>query len=128
MTAMTRKLSTAERMAQALKDATLEGIVARSEWDLNVVEQAVLLVGYQRTEWSCNDLRDKLPEQGHGFLGAAINGLRTCGLIERTGQMVPSTSTATHGHGISVWRLTVKGLLIAQQRAAAADASVGEAA
>ena len=55
-------------------------------------------------------------ELGHGFLGAAINGLRTAGVIEHTGRMVPSTQASTHGHRIAVWQLTPRGLAIAARR------------
>ncbi|MEV8474887.1 hypothetical protein [Streptomyces sp. NPDC051173] len=115
---MTPRLTPAERLAATSKNTTLAQIVTRSTWDQHVVEHAVFEFGLARDEWSCNDLRDQLPEQGHGFLGAAINALRASGVIEHTGQMTFSTSPATHGHRISVWRLSVKGLLIAQARRA----------
>ncbi|MBQ1165193.1 hypothetical protein KBZ21_45215, partial [Streptomyces sp. A73] len=51
-----------------------------------------------------------------GHLGAAFNALRASGVIEHTGQYVPSTSPTTHGHPLAVWRLSIQGLLIAHQR------------
>jgi hypothetical protein len=116
---MTKRLSVAERLASTEKDALLNDIAKHSTWDKYLVEQAVLHFGEARTEFTCNQLRDLLPDLGHGFLGAAINSLRTAGVIEHTGRMVPSTSAATHGHRISVWRLTGKGRTIAAQRRAA---------
>ncbi|MFG3585051.1 hypothetical protein [Streptomyces sp. NPDC047990] len=113
---MVRKLSPAERLATAEKDLRLEEIADQSSWDQFIVEQAVFHFGQRHDEWSCNDLRDVLPELGHGFLGAAINSLRTGGIIEHTGRMVPSTQVNTHGHRISVWRLTAKGRGIAAAR------------
>ncbi|GGX49296.1 hypothetical protein [Streptomyces noursei] len=114
---MTRRLTPAERLAAADKDATLHAIVARTgDWDRFLVEQAVWHFGLANDTFSANDLRDVLPELAHGYLGAAINSLRTAGLIEHTGQMVPSTSGPTHGHRLSVWRLSLKGLLIAEAR------------
>ncbi|WP_438489507.1 hypothetical protein [Streptomyces sp. S186] len=114
---MTRRLTPAERLAAADKNTTLDTIVARTDdWDRFLVEQAIWHFGLACDEWSANDLRDVLPELSHGYLGAAINSLRTAGLIEHTGLMVPSTSGPTHGHRISVWRLSLKGLLIAQAR------------
>lgn len=113
---MARRLTPAERLAATDKDARLEEIVQQSEWSQFLVEQAVFAFGLANDTFDCNDLREVLPELGHGFLGAAINSLRTAGIIEHTGQMVPSTSEATHGHRISVWRLSIKGLLIAQTR------------
>ncbi|GAA0453826.1 hypothetical protein ACFQ2B_27655 [Streptomyces stramineus] len=112
---MIRRLTPAERLAAADKNFTLAAIVERSTWDRFLVEQAVFAFGLERDVFSCNDLRDLLPEQGHGFLGATINALRSAGIIEHVG-MVPSTSGPTHGHRIALWRLSVKGRLIAQNR------------
>ncbi|MEU9470487.1 hypothetical protein AB0D78_28485 [Streptomyces avermitilis] len=116
---MARKLTPAERLATAEKDLLLEEIADQSSWDQFIVEQAVFHFGQRHDEWSCNDLRDVLPELGHGFLGAAINSLRTGGIIAHTGRMVPSTQANTHGHRINVWTLTDKGRAIAAQRRAA---------
>lgn len=113
---MARRLTPAERLATAEKDLLLEEIADQSSWDQFIVEQAVFHFGQRHSEWSCNDLRDVLPELGHGFLGAAINSLRTGGIIEHTGRMVPSTQASTHGHRIAVWQLTAKGHGIAAQR------------
>lgn len=114
---MTRRLTPAERLAAADKDTTLDSIVARTgDWDRFLVEQAVWHFGLANAAFSANDLRDVLPELCHGYLGAAINSLRTAGVIEHTGAMVPSTSGPTHGHRLSVWRLSVKGLVIAETR------------
>lgn len=115
---MTRRLTPAERLASAEKDLLLADIASQSEWSQFLVEQAVFAFGLANDTFSCNQLRDVLPELGHGFLGAAINSLRAAGIIEHTGSYVPSTSPATHGHPIAVWRLSVKGLLIAEQRRA----------
>lgn len=117
---MSRRLTPAERLAATTKDTTLANIVKRSEWDRFLVEQATFHFGLACDEWSANDLRTVLPEQGHGFLGAAIGALHRSGVIEHTGDMVASTSGPTHGHRISVWRLSIKGLIIAQQRASQA--------
>lgn len=116
---MTRRLTPAERLAAADKNTTLEQIVQADTWDRFLVEQAVFHFGLACDEWSANDLRDVLPELGHGYLGAAINSLRTARIIAHTGQMVPSTSPDTHGHRIAVWELTDKGRAIAATRRAA---------
>lgn len=113
---MARKLTPAERLASAEKDLLLEEIADQSSWDLFLVERAVFHFGQRHDEWSCNDLRDVLPELGHGFLGAVINSLRSGGIIAHTGRMVPSTQANTHGHRIAVWTLTAKGRHIAAQR------------
>ncbi|GGV91858.1 hypothetical protein [Streptomyces massasporeus] len=116
---MTKRLSVAERLAADEKNLLLDDIVKQSDWSLFLVEQAVLHYGAQRDEFSCNNLRDVLPELGHGFLGAAINALRSGGVIEHTDRMVPSTQANTHAHRIAVWRLTERGRRIAAQRRAA---------
>jgi hypothetical protein len=118
---MARKPSPAERLAYAEKDFLLEEIADQSSWDQFLVEQAVFHFGQRHDEWSCNDLRDVLPEMGHGFLGAAINSLRQGGIIAHTGLTVPSTAASTHGHRIGVWQLTTKGLGIAAHRATRTD-------
>ncbi|MFE6127492.1 hypothetical protein ACFQ6Q_04330 [Streptomyces sp. NPDC056437] len=112
------RISPAERLASAAKDLLLEDLADQSSWDRFLVEQAVFHYGQRHTEFSANDLRDVLPEMGHGFLGAAINSLRTSGVIEHTGRMVPSTSGPTHGHRLSVWTLSAKGRAIAAERTA----------
>ena len=116
---MTRRLSVAERLASTDKDELLADIAKHSEWDRFLVEQAVLHFGERYITFSCNQIREQLPELGNGFLGAAINSLRSAGIIAHTGQYVPSTSAATHGHPIAVWTLTAKGRLIAAKRHAA---------
>ncbi|MFF7824243.1 hypothetical protein ACFZCM_03370 [Streptomyces rochei] len=116
---MARKLTPAERLASAEKDFLLEEIADQSSWDQFLVEQAVFHFGQRHDVFSCNDLRDVLPELGHGFLGAAINSLRTGGIIQHTGRTVPSTQASTHGHRIGIWTLTHKGRRIAAQRRAA---------
>jgi len=118
---MARKLTPAERLASAEKDLLLEEIADQSSWDQFLVEQAVFHYGQRHNDFSCNDLRDVLPELGHGFLGAAINALSRGGIIQHTGRTVPSTQANTHGHRIGVWTLTAKGRQIAAQRAARAE-------
>lgn len=116
---MARRLSVAERLASDNKNLLLDEIVRQDEWSQYLVEQAVLHYGMARPLFSANELRDVLPDLGHGFLGAAINSLRQGGIIAHTGQMVPSTSPATHGHRIAVWTLTERGVAIALKRRAA---------
>ncbi|MFJ3984353.1 hypothetical protein [Streptomyces fungicidicus] len=115
---MARRVTPAERLASAEKDFLLEEIATMSSWNQFLVEQAVFHFGQRHTDFSCNDLRDVLPELGHGFLGAAINSLRAGGVIAHTGRTVPSTQANTHGHRIGVWELTDKGRRIAAQRTA----------
>ncbi|TFI30099.1 hypothetical protein [Streptomyces sp. 4R-3d] len=116
---MTRRLSVAERHAADEKNLTLAEIAAQSKWSQFLVEQAVYAYGLANDTFSANDMRDVLPELGHGFVGAAFSALRGGGVIVTTGRLVPSTSPATKGHGIHVWRLTAKGHAIAAERRAA---------
>lgn len=118
---MTRRLSVAERLAAADKDIRLADIANQSSWDRFIVEQAVFHFGQIHTEWSCNNLRDVLPELGQGFLGVAINSLHRGGIIAHTNQMVPSTQANTHAHRIAVWTLTARGRAIAAERTARAE-------
>lgn len=115
---MTRRLTPAERLASAEKDLLLADIASQDEWSQFLVEQAVYAFGLANETFSANDMRHILPELGHGFLGAAVNALRQGGVIEHTRQYVPSTSPATHGHPIAVWKLSDKGREIAEQRRA----------
>ncbi len=115
---MTRHLTVAERLASAEKDMLLADIAKTDDWDRFLVEQAVFHFGLVHDEWSCNQLRDVLPQLAHGFLGAVINALRSSGVTTHTGRYVPSTSPDTHGHPIAVWRLSPKGHAIAAQRRA----------
>lgn len=120
---MTRRLTVAEQLAAADKDLLLDEIARTDEWSQFLVMQAVLVFGYENDTFSCNQLRDVLPDLGHGFLGAAINALRAGGVIEHTGQYVPSTSPSTHGHPIAIWRLSIMGQVIAETRRAARRAA-----
>jgi hypothetical protein len=111
------RLSLAEQLAAQRRDQTLADILKASAWDRYVVMHAVLLYGHQHDEWSANDIRDLLPEQGTGFVGAAITGMRTGGLIRRVqGSEVPSTLDSTHGHRLTVWTLTSRGHRLAIAR------------
>jgi len=117
---MTSRQSPAERLAATRRDDLLADIVARAErtssWDRFIVEQAVFAFGLANDTFSANDLRSVLPDLAHGFLGAAMNALRASGVLEHTGRYVPSTSPATHGHPVAVWKLSVKGRAIAAAR------------
>lgn len=121
---MTRHLTPAERLAAADRDCTLEDIARSSSWDRFLVEQAVYAFGLERGEFSANKLREVLPAQGHGYLGAAMKALHNAHILEHTGQWVPSTSGPTKGHRIAVWQLTPRGRQIARDRAGTAAGEV----
>lgn len=107
----------AETLAAKRRDETLAEILKASDWDRYVVMQVVLLYGRDHDEWSCNNIRHLLPEQGKGLLGAAISGMRGGGIIRRVrGDEVPSTLRSTKGHGLKVWTLTGHGHRLAAQK------------
>jgi hypothetical protein len=116
---MPRRLTVAERHASATKDLRLEEIAEQSSWSQFLVEQAVFAAALNYDTVTANDIRDLLPELGHGFVGAAIRAMDKGGLIAHTGQVVPSTLDSTHGHRLAVWKVTSKGKSIAADRAAA---------
>ncbi|MEW2580148.1 hypothetical protein [Streptomyces syringium] len=93
----------AERRANTL----LERIRAAAGADQLALVQALILDHALGAEFSANDFRDLLPDDlPHGLLGAAVRGLAASRTITATGRTVPSTSPATHGHRITVYRLT----------------------
>jgi hypothetical protein len=111
------RLSLAEQLAARRRDETLAEILAASDWDRYVVMDAALLYGHDHDTWSANDLRNLLPEQGRGLLGAAISGLRAGGIIRRVrGEEVPSTLGPTKGHELKAWTLTARGHRLAAER------------
>ncbi|MFI1798475.1 hypothetical protein ACH427_14150 [Streptomyces sp. NPDC020379] len=74
---------------------------------LTLVQELILDHGLTVGEFSANDFRRQLPDDlPHGLLGAAVRGLAASGAITATGRTVPSTSPATHGHRITVYRIT----------------------
>ncbi|MEV6777026.1 hypothetical protein [Streptomyces syringium] len=93
----------AERRANTL----LERIRAAAGADQLALVQALILDhALGCAEFSANDFRDQLPgDLPHGLLGAAVRGLAASRTITATGRTVPSTSPATHGHRITVYRL-----------------------
>ncbi|MYR30570.1 MULTISPECIES: hypothetical protein [unclassified Streptomyces] len=106
---MTRRLTPAEQLAADARDTTLGTLIALTDpdgWHLRLVKQAVLAAGRWMPEFSANDFRDLLPELGAGMAGLACHALLVQGLVEKTGDRVPSTLPSTHGHGIHVYRLT----------------------
>ncbi|WP_367129959.1 MULTISPECIES: hypothetical protein [Streptomyces] len=92
----------AQRRANSLL-ARIRAAAGRDQ--LALVQELILDHGL--TEFSANDFRRRLPDGlPHGLLGAAVRGLAASGAITATGRTVPSTAPATHGHRISVYRIT----------------------
>lgn len=93
-----------------------------SEWDAALVKQAVLAFGRGGKTFSCNTFRDLLPEMAHGHIGKAIRGLAQSKVIDKvrkpSGELarVRSTSDATHGKDLFVYRLTPKGEELAREQ------------
>lgn len=114
---MTKKLTPAEQVAASVRDMTLTDIAAASAWDLAVAKQAVIVYGRILGDISANDVRDVLPQQGRGFIGAAFRALAIQHVLEPTGQYVPSTEPATRGHRIAVYRVNADLLIRAADAA-----------
>jgi len=100
---MTRKK---EREAAAVRDATLQSLLdSTGPWNVDRVKDVVIAAARERGEISANDVRDLLDERDHWLIGPAFNCLtHQRGPLLNTGRRVPSTSPATKGHGISVYR------------------------
>ncbi|MFE5037126.1 hypothetical protein [Streptomyces sp. NPDC056683] len=99
-------LTKAERNAAAVRDATLDDLLAAAwPWDVDRVKEVALAVAMARGEVSANDVRQLLEERLHHLIGPAFNSLtHQRGPLVNTGRRVPSTSPATKGHGIAVYR------------------------
>ncbi|MDT0451852.1 hypothetical protein [Streptomyces hesseae] len=93
----------AERRANRML-ARIRAAAGRDQ--LSLVQALICDHGLTVGEFSANDFRLQLPDLPHGLLGAAVRGLAASGAITATGRTVPSTSPATHGHRISVYRVT----------------------
>ncbi|WP_424888078.1 hypothetical protein [Streptomyces sp. XH2] len=94
--------------AQRRANSLLARIRAAADRDqLALVQELILDHGLTEGEFSANDFRRQLPDGlPHGLLGAAVRGLAASGAITATGRTVPSTAPATHGHRITVYRIT----------------------
>ncbi|MEU3350238.1 hypothetical protein [Streptomyces sp. NPDC037389] len=107
MTAPSAAVHVAEFRAERRANRLLQRIRAAASRDqLRLVQALILDHGLTQPEFSANDFRDLLPDLQHGLLGAAVRGLAASGAITATGRTAPSTSPATHGHRISVYRIT----------------------
>ncbi|OQQ13035.1 hypothetical protein B0675_40165 [Streptomyces sp. M41(2017)] len=101
---MSRRVTLAEQVAADVRDKTLAQLVRQaSDWDRQVVAQAVLIWMRDHDTVSANDLRDQLPEVAGGVLPGVLRGMGHNYLIH-TRTYVPSTAPATKGHSIAVYR------------------------
>lgn len=100
------RLTKQEQAAAAIRDATLEDLLASTwTWNVDHVKKVVLAAARERGEVSANDVRKLLEAHLHDLIGPAFNSLtHQNGPLVNTGGRVPSTSPGTKGHGISVYR------------------------
>lgn len=103
------QLSKAERDAAAVRDATLTDLLAAGwPWDVARVKEVILAAAREQGEVSANSVRKSLEEHLHWLIAPAFNALTyRGGPLVNTGRRVPSTSPATKGHGVSVYRLAL---------------------
>lgn len=78
-----------------------------TDWDKNLIKQAIYLFGETGQPFSMNTFRHLLPEMAWGTAGAVLRGMGCSkpAPIRRIGQE-PSTSRPTHGKPIDVYMLT----------------------
>lgn len=81
-----------------------------TDWDRNLIEQAIYLFGETGQPFSMNTFRHLLPAMAHGTAGALLRGMacRNPAPIRKVGQE-KSTSRKTHGKPIDVYVLTPDG-------------------
>ncbi|RPE39698.1 hypothetical protein EDD90_2715 [Streptomyces sp. Ag109_O5-1] len=101
-----RRLTEPEQEAAAVRDTTLESLLASTwPWNVDRVKDVICAVAREQGEVSANDIRLLLEDRLHWLIGPAFNSLtHQRGLLANTGRRVPSTSAATKGHGVSVYR------------------------
>lgn len=88
-----------------------------SEWDKNLIEQAVHIFGADGRSFSMNDFRDLLPAMAHGMAGRVILSMinRKEPPIREIGK-VRSTSHDTHHKEIGEYILTPVGHQASRER------------
>lgn len=89
--------------AQAAREtgvALVEG--ASDDWARAVVDQAIRAAAESGRSFSANDLRDLLPAERSGLIGARFLAAAKAGRIIRVGY-TPATHAAGHGRPVAVW-------------------------
>jgi hypothetical protein len=102
---VTRQLTLEEAIDN--RDRILNEFMATvSDWDRNLIEQAVKYFGADGRPFSMNDFRHLLPDMAHGTAGLVIRAMacrKTDGIVEI--DKVKSTSGPTHGKDIGLYVL-----------------------
>lgn len=102
--------------------AFLDSLIDRvSEWDRDLVEQAVYAFGWCKPIFSANDFRRLLPEMAHGHVGIVIRSMAGRRMIlqalDENGYpiTVKSTADSTHRKPIQCWELSDAGFHAARR-------------
>jgi hypothetical protein len=81
-----------------------------TDWDRDLIRQAIYLFGETGARFSMNTFRDLLPDMAHGTAGAVLRGMacRKPAPIVKVDEE-PSNLLSTHGKPIDVYVLTPLG-------------------
>lgn len=86
-----------------------------TDWDKNLIKQAIWLFGENGARFSMNTFRDLLPDMAHGTAGAVLRGMacsKPAPIVKVDEE--PSTLPSTHGKPIDVYILTAHGHQLAR--------------
>lgn len=95
------------QQAREKADETLRALFEDiSDWDRALIRQAIQTIGSDGRAFSMNEIRDLLPEQGHGTAGLVLRSMsaQRPRAVVKVGT-TPSTSGPTHGKDINVYVL-----------------------
>lgn len=100
---MTITAQQAREQADEVLRALYENV---SDWDRDLIRQAIETIGSDGRAFSMNEIRDLLPEQAHGTAGLVLRSMsaQRPRVLVKVGA-TPSTSGPTHAKDINVYVL-----------------------